>query len=167
MIQCFYRLTPMSKPVSRKLVMLFLLFLLTQETHKQIKPIAHLNHTDHPKLNPNTLVEPSQVLSARKPVSRLLLKHILILLEFWNFVGKVDHACAEGRIFHSHQEYFTWCHYKNFGQRQKREEGVKSIPEGGVYFSSKEWAADFSHERGMPPSPLVHLWLVSYQSVLF
>ena len=64
----------------------------------------------------------------------------------------MDHACAEGRIFHSHQEYFTWCHYKNFGQRQKREEGVKSIPEGGGVIFLERGAVD-SHQEGggMPP----------------
>ena len=35
------------------------------------------------------------------------------------------------------QDVFTWCHYENFGQGQKREGCMKSIPEGGVIFPEK------------------------------
>ena len=47
------------------------------------------------------------------------------------------------------QEDFTWRDYENFGQGQKREGCIKSIPEGGVVFLETGGA-------DLPP-PLVNL----------
>ena len=126
--------------------MLFLLFLLTQETHKQIKPIAHLNHTDHPKLNPNTLVEPSQVLSARKPVSRLLLKHIL--MEFCWKSG----SCLRGRQnFSQSSGVFYMVSLQKFWPETKKGGGCQVHSGGGGVIFLERGLQILTKRGGMPP----------------
>ena len=87
------------------------------------------------------------------------------LMKYWPVndivspAGKNFHKLSNEGSKSSHQDDSTHYHLEKFAQGQKKEGGVESIPEGGVYFSSRGGVLISAIKGGAPPSTtiLVHL----------